>query len=421
MDNPIQRRHSKWYEAVLFTSSSKLLIGLLTVVILPLLVLTGIPKGSPAVINSFIANFLAFSASFYFLSRMRQFVGCSNFSMTLPTVTVAWLIVITVILLTRIEYSRPLLLVSYSFAIIWAVLACYIGRRYNYTKLALVPFGRVSALEGNAFTTLHPLTKPSFEGRRFDGVVVDLRAHNLPPEWEKFLAQCALANVPVYHYKQLAESLTGKVNVEHLSENLSGNLQPSRFYMAIKRVIDTLGVFILLPILAPILIITAIAIRLESKGNAIFIQERVGFNNKLFKIYKFRSMRTDMKGTAFTSEGEDPRITRVGKIIRKYRIDELPQVLNILKGEMSFIGPRPESKDLAYWYEQDVPFFSYRHIVRPGISGWAQVKQGYAAEIDGMKEKLEYDLYYIKYFSFHLDILVTIKTIKTILTGFGAR
>jgi lipopolysaccharide/colanic/teichoic acid biosynthesis glycosyltransferase len=421
MDNQIQRRHSKWHEIILFNRYSKWLMGFLFVVVFPVLFSSKTHLSHPAVINSLVANALSFLASAYFLGRMRQFIGCSNFSIALPTVTIAWLVALTLILLTRVDYSRSLLLLSFGFSVIWVMLSCYIGRRYNYTKLALVPFGRVSALEGNAFTTLHPLTKPSFEGRRFDGVVVDLRAHNLPPEWEKFLAQCALANVPVYHYKQLAESLTGKVNVEHLSENLSGNLQPSRFYMAIKRVIDTLGVFVLLPILAPILIITAIAIRLESKGNAIFIQERVGFNNKLFKIYKFRSMRTDMKGTAFTSEGEDPRITRVGKIIRKYRIDELPQVLNILKGEMSFIGPRPESKDLAYWYEQDVPFFSYRHIVRPGISGWAQVKQGYAAEIDGMKEKLEYDLYYIKYFSFHLDILVTIKTIKTILTGFGAR
>ena len=120
-------------------------------------------------------------------------------------------------------------------------------------------------------------------------------------------------------------------------------------------------------------------------------------------------------------EENDPRITKVGKFIRKFRIDELPQIFNILIGQMSFIGPRPESLELSMWYELDVPFFSYRHVVRPGISGWAQVEQGYAAEVDGMNVKLEYDFYYIKHFSFWLDTLITFKTIKTILTGFGAR
>lgn len=147
----------------------------------------------------------------------------------------------------------------------------------------------------------------------------------------------------------------------------------------------------------------------------------MGFRGRPFKMYKFRSMRNDMIGTGFTQEGDEPRITRVGRVIRKYRIDELPQIFNILKGQMSFIGPRPESMQLSEWYEKDVPFFSYRHIVRPGISGWAQVSHGYAAEVEGMKVKLEHDFYYIKHFSLWLDMLIAAKTIKTILTGFGAR
>jgi lipopolysaccharide/colanic/teichoic acid biosynthesis glycosyltransferase len=132
-------------------------------------------------------------------------------------------------------------------------------------------------------------------------------------------------------------------------------------------------------------------------------------------------MYIDQKGSGFTKENKDPRITKVGKYIRKFRIDELPQIFNIFLGQMSFIGPRPESYELSQWYEKDVPFFAYRHVVRPGISGWAQVEQGYAAEVDGMKIKLEYDFYYIKNFSFWLDLLITFKTIKTIITGFGSR
>ncbi|ALO25992.1 exopolysaccharide biosynthesis polyprenyl glycosylphosphotransferase [Leptospira borgpetersenii serovar Ballum] len=111
----------------------------------------------------------------------------------------------------------------------------------------------------------------------------------------------------------------------------------------------------------------------------------------------------------------------MGIVLRKYRLDETLQIFNVLKGDMSFIGPRPESMELSEWYEKDVPFFAYRHVVRPGISGWAQVEQGYAAEVDGMNVKLEYDFYYIKNFSFWLDMLIAFKTVKTILTGFGAR
>ncbi|OCC30883.1 hypothetical protein GNX_0625 [Leptospira interrogans serovar Canicola] len=127
------------------------------------------------------------------------------------------------------------------------------------------------------------------------------------------------------------------------------------------------------------------------------------------------------KEKGFTQGENDLRITKIGKVLRKYRLDETLQIFNVLKGDMSFIGPRPESMELSEWYEKDVPFFAYRHVVRPGISGWAQVEQGYAAEVDGMKVKLEYDFYYIKNFSFWLDMLITFKTVKTILTGFGAR
>jgi len=132
-------------------------------------------------------------------------------------------------------------------------------------------------------------------------------------------------------------------------------------------------------------------------------------------------MYHDMSGEDFTISEDDPRITRVGHVIRKYRIDELPQIFNILKSEMSFIGPRPESVSLSEWYEEDVPFFSYRHVVRPGITGWAQVEQGYAAEVQGMTRKLQYDFYYIKHISLWLDVLISLKTVRILFTGFGAR
>jgi lipopolysaccharide/colanic/teichoic acid biosynthesis glycosyltransferase len=133
-------------------------------------------------------------------------------------------------------------------------------------------------------------------------------------------------------------------------------------------------------------------------------------------------MRTDAAGTGshFTEEN-DPRITRVGRFIRKYRIDELPQIWNIIRGDMSWIGPRPEAKELAEWYATEIPFYIYRHAVRPGISGWAQVNQGNVAKVDAATVKLQYDFFYIKNFSPWLDLLIFVRTLRTIATGFGSR
>ncbi len=168
------------------------------------------------------------------------------------------------------------------------------------------------------------------------------------------------------------------------------------------------------------MIITSLLIVIESRGRVFFLQERVGQEGKLFTMYKFRSMYS---GTATdkTTGDEDERITKVGKFIRKTRIDELPQFLNVLKGEMSLIGPRAEFYEFAEEYETKIPFYNYRHIVKPGISGWAQVVQGYVTGADETKIKLEYDFYYIKNFSFSMDLLIFFKTIETIFTGFGAK
>ena len=170
------------------------------------------------------------------------------------------------------------------------------------------------------------------------------------------------------------------------------------------------------------MLLTAAAIRLESPGSELFVQNRVGQGGREFKIYKFRSMAADSEADgAKLAQVGDSRITRVGSFIRKTRLDELPQFFNILKGDMSLIGPRPEQKYFVERFEQSIPFYGYRHIVKPGLSGWAQVTQGYAGNEDETQVKLEHDFYYIKHFSLSLDILIIFKTVKTILTGFGAR
>ena len=201
----------------------------------------------------------------------------------------------------------------------------------------------------------------------------------------------------------------------------------------IKRISDIILSIIGILILSPIFIILWAWIKLDSKGPALFKQVRVGKNGKNFTIFKFRTMIVsaeakreleidpeNMDNFVFQSKS-DNRVTKSGKFLRKTSLDEIPQLFNVLKGDMSLIGPRPEQRAFVNQSEREIPFYMYRHIVRPGISGWAQVIHGYAADADDTKIKIEHDFYYIKNFSLWLDVLIIFKTIKTILTGFGAR
>jgi exopolysaccharide biosynthesis polyprenyl glycosylphosphotransferase len=260
---------------------------------------------------------------------------------------------------------------------------------------------------------------------KVDAVAVDLRI-DLPDAWDQRVADFALTDVPVYHSKHLMESLTGRVELEHLSETSYGTLSPPDNYMIAKNVIDRFAAVIALVILAPFLAAVAVLIRFDSSGPAIFRQERIGFRGKPFTVYKFRTMRTRKVDTAVARDDaitrtNDDRITRLGRFLRRSRIDELPQIINILKGEMSWIGPRPEAAVLSKWYEDEIPFYRYRHVVRPGVTGWAQVMQGHVADVSEVRSKLYYDFYYIKNFSLWIDGLIVFRTMMTMLTGFGAK
>ena len=246
----------------------------------------------------------------------------------------------------------------------------------------------------------------------------------MPNEWEGFLADAALAGRVVYQHKQLSESLTGRVELTHLSENNFGSLVPMRGWFHLKSLADFMVAVTLLPIALPVMTIAAVAIWLEDRGPILFRQARIGHAGHRISVYKFRTMhQVEVQNelhAAMTSKGDD-RITRVGAFLRRYRVDELPQIFNILKFQMSWIGPRPEAEVLSIWYTSELPFYRYRHVVKPGISGWAQVNQGHVADVEQVHRKLQYDFYYIKYFSPWLDLLILFRTIKTMLTGFGAK
>lgn len=193
-------------------------------------------------------------------------------------------------------------------------------------------------------------------------------------------------------------------------------------YLGTKRAIDLTAIALTLPLVLVVGIITAIAIKLESSGPVFFWQKRVGMNGKVFNMLKFRSMTSDSEknGSQF-AQSNDMRVTRIGKFTRKFRVDEIPQLWNVLKGEMSIIGPRPEQESFVNEFNESIPNYSLRHMVMPGITGLAQTEQGYVADAEATITKLEYDLYYIKNMSLMTDAQITLKTIYTIMTGFGAR
>ncbi|RLB39690.1 MAG: capsular biosynthesis protein CpsE [Deltaproteobacteria bacterium] len=240
------------------------------------------------------------------------------------------------------------------------------------------------------------------------------------------LLNCKVRGINVIDGESFYERISGRLLVERINPSwliFSEGFRKSRFVRISKRVVDFLTAGLLLIVFAPIGLVTAIAIKLDSPGPVLFSQDRVGQDGKVFKIYKFRSMRADaekLTGPVWAME-DDPRITRVGRIIRKLRIDEVPQLWNVFKGDMSFVGPRPERPFFVEQLKKKIPYYNERFTVKPGVTGWAQVKYPYGASEKDALEKLKYDLYYIKNMSIFMDLLVIFQTTKIVLLGRGAR
>jgi sugar transferase (PEP-CTERM system associated) len=262
-------------------------------------------------------------------------------------------------------------------------------------------------------------------GRHVDRIVVGLsdRRGHLPIE---HLISAKLSGVRIEEATTTYERLTGKILIDDLKPSwliFSDGFRASRWTRFIKRMLD-LALSIILGVgTAPLMLLTAIAIRLDSSGPALYVQERVGENGRLFKIYKFRSMRIDAEEAGrpvWASDGDD-RVTRVGRLIRLIRLDELPQLWNVMRGDMSFVGPRPERPFFVAQLANEIPFYVQRHAVKPGLTGWAQVKYRYGSTIEDAVEKLRYDLYYIKHLSIFFDMTIVLDTVKVILFGRGAK
>ena len=259
-----------------------------------------------------------------------------------------------------------------------------------------------------------------------DEIVVALterRAGSMPL---RQLLDCKVSGTKVHDLNTHFEKTLGQIRIDYLNASwliFGDGFNQGTARTLIKRVFDLFCASLLLVLAAPIMLVTAVLIKLESPGTVLYRQERVGANGSTFQIAKFRSMRNDAEkdGKPVWAAANDSRVTRVGAVIRRLRIDELPQLFNVFKGEMSLVGPRPERPYFVEQLTQEIPFYALRHSVKPGVTGWAQVRYPYGATVEDSQEKLQYDLYYVKNHTLFLDLVVLKETVGVVLTGKGAR
>lgn len=297
--------------------------------------------------------------------------------------------------------------------------------RQAFQIIGYLPWG------GGPAAVAHPKLLPPSESlatlikrQRVEEVVVAVRDRRgkLP---SRELLQCRLAGVSVVDLPTFFERETGRIQLESLNPSwliFGDGFEQSVFTQTNKRLFDVVVSLLLLPVALPLMAVTALLIYLEDKGPIFYRQERVGQHGRVFELVKFRSMRVDAEreGPQWAKKNDD-RTTRVGRVIRKIRVDELPQIFNVLKGDMSFVGPRPERPYFVKQLTECIPFYSCRHSIKPGITGWAQVLYPYGASIEDAVEKLQYDLYYVKNNSLFLDIIILCQTVQVLLWNKGAR
>ena len=253
-------------------------------------------------------------------------------------------------------------------------------------------------------------------------IALDERRGELPVDG---LLAMRFRGVTIEEVGNVLERLTGKLQLDGLRPSdllfCEGfRMKPSQ--QVLLRIASTLVAAIVLILFLPLFPFVVLMVRLSSPGPIFFRQERVGLNGKVFNVYKFRTMVVNAEAEgAQWAQKNDPRVTRVGQFMRKTRVDEVPQLWNVLRGDMSFVGPRPERPEFVSWLATELPFYDVRNMIRPGLTGWAQIRYGYGATLAESREKLAYDLYYVKHQTLGLDLLIMFETIKTILRRRGAQ
>ena len=363
----------------------------------------------PADKRLFLAVMLAaYVAALAIAGRIVSMPLCGRLQSVFLGVSVSFVFFVMVIFIMRFYYSRPFLVFGFAASLFWL----YAGQRLFFSASRI----RYGFTPGSVINELRDEWRDNFveisldSPEAFDVLVVShCLEHPLPPEWARYITNMMILGVPVVHPGMVYEFFAGRLPLKYMAEGPGVVIRPARAYFYLKYLCDWIMLAVLgLPALLCIGAVS-LAVLCFSGRPVFFVQERVGKNGRPFCMAKFRSM---------TCAGE---ITGIGRLLRKYRIDELPQLWNVLRGEMSLIGPRPETPELTRRYTEEISFYPYRYSILPGITGWAQVNYGYASMTSENKIKLSYDLYYVKRASLLLDILIVFKTIKTMLIGFGAK
>ena len=324
-----------------------------------------------------------------------------------------------VIVTTHSVYSNWVLLASATISVLLGAIIIALTMERDGPTIAVIALPGDAPPPGLSTRRLRLVTDPATDLRSFDLILIP-SAGAFPSEWAASLSRAMLAGKPVRHVAEYQEESHGQVSVEHfdIDDLPRGGLTS---YRSGKRLLDIGVVLLSLPVTLIILLAAMTALRLSMGSPVLFFQDRVGLGGRPFRMVKLRTMRPEAEHAGTATASDDERITPLGRFLRRTRIDELPQIWHILTGEMSLIGPRPEWSLLADEYERQVPAYAFRQIVRPGLTGWAQVNSGYAGNVEEMRVKLGYDLYYLKNFSIGLDLQVLVRTAWVLLTGRGAR
>ena len=300
---------------------------------------------------------------------------------------------------------------------------------FRYAIVGVVDEGNGIETSGLPYPVLGPL-------ERLDKIIDDVKPDRLVVALTERrgrmpmgqLLECGAKGILVEDGQRTYESFTGKLPIESLTPSFlvfSGAFRKSRLQLAARRAVSLAAAVIGLVLAAPVMVVIALAIKLDSRGPVLFIDERAGLNGRPFRLYKFRTMHPLAPGqtvpAAVWDRDDTTRITRVGGMIRRLRLDELPQFWNVLKGEMDLVGPRPEILANVRTMAEEIPYYTLRQSIRPGITGWAQTRFGYSVNLEQVTEKIRYDLFYIKHMSFWLDLRILVDTVKIVLFGRGAK
>ena len=383
-----------------------------------------------ALIAYYIANVYNVATNKYKLKDMTTVIVINGILMTITTFSKIFTFYEGIILFGIITIFQ----IAFRYIVIMGVVekerVVFVGEN-DYTEDLLESVKKdgqyvfVTSLNNTDMKALGKEILELYNTKKFD-VLVDFTDKLLrDPKITEKLLQYKLEGLQYYNYLEFYETYENKLPISHLSpkwflENTGFEIYHNNFNLKAKRLLDLLFALLIGIFAAPVIVLAAIIVKLESKGPVFFIQERIGEGNKKFNIVKFRSMTTDAEkdGPQWASKN-DNRVTKFGKIMRATRIDELPQLWNVLRGEMSFVGPRPEREYFIQQLEKEIPYYNLRHTVKPGLTGWAQVMYPYGASVEDAYRKLQYDLYYIKHHSIPFDVKVLLKTVTIVIFGKG--